>query len=223
MPSGGLVTNHNRNQCITSTLGWRKFTVNRDLVWKLILLIGSRDPKYGKWSPNWEGAYRINQCVPGNAYILETLEGKKFARALNGKYLKKYYPSIWVDSWSSLSLISWFEIQVTVDHGKIIFSGGKPNHRSMFGFMLWPIYKSSLEYIYIYTHIHIHIYIYISSSSTMMVSHMKSTSEDILDNPLQTYYISYQRSRRWGRRKRKTKKKVQIWRRWITRWGNSSC
>jgi hypothetical protein len=54
------------------------------------LLIGSRDPKYGKWSPNWEG--------PGNAYILETLEGEKFARALNGKYLEKYYPCIWVDA-----------------------------------------------------------------------------------------------------------------------------
>jgi hypothetical protein len=26
-----------------------------DLVWKLILRIGSRDPKYGKWSPTWEG------------------------------------------------------------------------------------------------------------------------------------------------------------------------
>jgi hypothetical protein len=29
MPSGELVANHNRNQCITSTLGWRKFTVNK--------------------------------------------------------------------------------------------------------------------------------------------------------------------------------------------------
>jgi hypothetical protein len=28
MPSGGLVAYHNRNQCITSTLGLRKFTVN---------------------------------------------------------------------------------------------------------------------------------------------------------------------------------------------------
>jgi hypothetical protein len=37
-----------------------------DLVSKLILPIGSRDPKYGKWSPNWEGPHRINQCVPGN-------------------------------------------------------------------------------------------------------------------------------------------------------------
>jgi hypothetical protein len=69
-----------------------------DLVWKLILPIGSRDPKYGKCSPNWEGPYRICQCVPGNAYILEKLEGEKFARALNGKYLYKYYPSIWVDA-----------------------------------------------------------------------------------------------------------------------------
>jgi hypothetical protein len=69
-----------------------------DLVWKLILPISSRDPKYRKWSHNWEGPYRISQCMPSNAYILETLEGEKFVRALNGKYLKKYYPSIWVDA-----------------------------------------------------------------------------------------------------------------------------
>jgi hypothetical protein len=69
-----------------------------DLVWKLILPISSRDPKYRKWSPTWEGPYCISQCVPGNSYILQTLEGEKFARALNGKYLKKYYPSIWVDA-----------------------------------------------------------------------------------------------------------------------------
>jgi hypothetical protein len=55
-------------------------------------------PKYGKWSPNWEGPYQISQCVLGNAYILETLEGERFARALNKKYLKKYYPSTWVDA-----------------------------------------------------------------------------------------------------------------------------
>jgi hypothetical protein len=69
-----------------------------DLVCKLILPIGSRDPKYGKWSPNWEGPYRISQPIPGNAYILETLKGEKFAKALNEKCLKKYYASIWVDA-----------------------------------------------------------------------------------------------------------------------------
>ena len=69
-----------------------------DLVWKLILPMGSKDSKFGKWSPTWEGPYRISRCVPSNAYILETLEGEEFSRTLNGKYLKKYYPSIWVDA-----------------------------------------------------------------------------------------------------------------------------
>ena len=63
-----------------------------DLVWKLILLIGTKDPKFGKWSPTWEGPYKISKCVPGNAYILETLEGEEFSSALNGKYLKKILP-----------------------------------------------------------------------------------------------------------------------------------
>ena len=69
-----------------------------ELVWKLILPIGTKSSKFGKWSPTWEWPFRINRCVPGNAYILETLEGEEFSRDLNGKYLKKYYPSIWVDA-----------------------------------------------------------------------------------------------------------------------------
>jgi hypothetical protein len=68
-----------------------------DFVWKHILPIGSRDPKYRKWSPAWDGPYSISQCVLGNSYILKTLEGQKFAIALNRKYLKRYYPSTWVD------------------------------------------------------------------------------------------------------------------------------
>ena len=69
-----------------------------DLVWKLILSVGTKDSKFGKWSPTWEGPFKINICVPGNAYILETWEGEEFSRALKGKYLKKYYPSVWVDA-----------------------------------------------------------------------------------------------------------------------------
>lgn len=69
-----------------------------ELVWKLILLIGTRDQKFGKWSPTWDVPYWVSQCVPGIAYILETIEGENYARALNGKHLKKYYPSIWVDA-----------------------------------------------------------------------------------------------------------------------------
>ena len=38
-----------------------------DLVWKVKLPIGSKDSKFGKWSPSWEGPYLIKHCVPGNA------------------------------------------------------------------------------------------------------------------------------------------------------------
>jgi len=62
------------------------------LVWKLILPIGTKSSKFGKRSPNWEGPYRINRSTPGNAYILETLEGVKFPRALNGKISKEVLP-----------------------------------------------------------------------------------------------------------------------------------
>jgi len=72
--------------------------IDGDLVWKLILPIGTKSTKFGKWSPNWEGPYRISRSAPGNAYILETLGGVEFHRALNGKYLKRHYPSIWADA-----------------------------------------------------------------------------------------------------------------------------
>jgi hypothetical protein len=53
----------------------------------VILPIGSKDSRFGKWSPNWEGPYRITQVAPENAYFYETLEGKEYSRAVNGKYL----------------------------------------------------------------------------------------------------------------------------------------
>ena len=69
-----------------------------ELVGKLILPIGTKSSKFGKWSPTWEGPFRVNRCVPSNAYILETLEGEEYSRALNGIYLKKYYPNVWLDA-----------------------------------------------------------------------------------------------------------------------------
>jgi hypothetical protein len=66
-----------------------------DLVWKTILCFGTRDWKFGKWSPNWEGPYWVISIVPGNTYFVETLEGRGLAKALNGKYLKRYHPSVW--------------------------------------------------------------------------------------------------------------------------------
>jgi hypothetical protein len=68
-----------------------------DLVWKALLQIGTKYNAFGKWSPNWEGPFRVVRCTHGNAYILKTLLGEEFTAAINGRYLKKYYPSIEVD------------------------------------------------------------------------------------------------------------------------------
>jgi hypothetical protein len=55
-----------------------------DLVWEAVLPLGTKDAVYGKWSPNWHGPYRVDQVLPGNAYMLEELDGVKFPVAING-------------------------------------------------------------------------------------------------------------------------------------------
>ena len=60
-----------------------------DLVWEAVLPLGIKDKKFGKWSPTWHGV------LPGNAYMLEELDGVKFPVAVNGQHLKKYFPSMW--------------------------------------------------------------------------------------------------------------------------------
>ena len=69
----------------------RKSFEEGDLVWKIILPIGSKDRKLGKWSPNWEGPFKVHQVQPGNAYWLASLQGEPHKRYINGKYLKKYF------------------------------------------------------------------------------------------------------------------------------------
>ena len=69
-----------------------------DLVWELVLPIGTKDPAYGKWSPKWHGPYRVAKVAPGNSYLLEMLDGTRFSRNINGKYLKRYFPSMWIGS-----------------------------------------------------------------------------------------------------------------------------
>ena len=69
-----------------------------DLVWKTILPLGMKSNKFGKWSPSWEGPYRVVKVIFGNFYMMETLQGDRLPRAINGKYLKKFYPSVWQDA-----------------------------------------------------------------------------------------------------------------------------
>ena len=57
-----------------------------DLVWKIILPLGMKSNKFGKWSPSWEGPYRIVKVIFGNSYMLETLQGDRLPKAINGRY-----------------------------------------------------------------------------------------------------------------------------------------
>jgi hypothetical protein len=41
-----------------------------DLILKTISPIGSRTNKFRKWSPNWEGPYRIEEVILGNSYMV---------------------------------------------------------------------------------------------------------------------------------------------------------
>jgi hypothetical protein len=69
-----------------------------DLVWKMILPIGSTSNKFRKWLPNWEGLYRIEKLILKNSYMVYSIQETSLPRALNEKYLKKYNPSVWQDA-----------------------------------------------------------------------------------------------------------------------------
>jgi hypothetical protein len=68
-----------------------------DLVWKTILPTISKSNKFRKWSPNWEGSYRIEEVISENSYMVQSVHGTSLSRVLNEKYLKRYYPSVWQD------------------------------------------------------------------------------------------------------------------------------
>ena len=65
-----------------------------DLVWKVIFPPETKDHFLGKWSPNWEGPYLVSEVFEGNAYRLMHVNNDEHIRAINGKYLKLYKPSM---------------------------------------------------------------------------------------------------------------------------------
>jgi hypothetical protein len=99
-----------------------------DLVWKALLPIGTKYSTFGKWSPNCEGPFRVVRCAPGNAYILKTLLGEEFTAVINGRYLKKYYPSIEVDRWLQAPGLQASDTQKQPVFGKeVAFRTKNPN------------------------------------------------------------------------------------------------
>ena len=68
----------------------RKSFEEGELVWKVVLPIGSKDREFRKLSHNWEEPFKVHQVLHGNAYWLSSLEGEQHKRFINGKYLKIY-------------------------------------------------------------------------------------------------------------------------------------
>ncbi|CAL8992970.1 unnamed protein product, partial [Prunus brigantina] len=66
-----------------------------DLVWRAVLPIGTKDPRFGKFSPNWEGPFIIEQVLGRGAFQLKDRDGEWHNLPINGQYLKKYIPSVW--------------------------------------------------------------------------------------------------------------------------------
>jgi hypothetical protein len=66
-----------------------------ELVWKMVLPVREKTDGLGKWSPKWEGPHAIYQILPKGAYHLKYIDGEIHYNPINGKYLKKYYPSVW--------------------------------------------------------------------------------------------------------------------------------
>lgn len=52
-----------------------------------------RDKNLGKWYPNWEGPFKINQEFKKKAYQVELIIDSQILR-VNGKYLKTYKPML---------------------------------------------------------------------------------------------------------------------------------
>ncbi|XP_057418119.1 uncharacterized protein LOC130712297 [Lotus japonicus] len=68
--------------------------VTGDYVWKVILPMDKKDRAYGKWTPNWEGPFKIEKTLPNNAYVIKELSNQRQYVTINDKYLKAYKPML---------------------------------------------------------------------------------------------------------------------------------
>ncbi|XP_050365493.1 uncharacterized protein LOC126784029 [Argentina anserina] len=72
----------------------RSFGVG-DLVWQACLPYGERVDSRGKWSAKWEGPFVIDRVMGNGAYYLRDTDGNVHRNPMNGRHLKKYFPSVW--------------------------------------------------------------------------------------------------------------------------------
>ena len=65
---------------------WGFFFRIRDLVWKVILPIDKKSKVLGKWSPNWDEPYVIENICSRNAYAIREVNIESYIGSINGKY-----------------------------------------------------------------------------------------------------------------------------------------
>ncbi|XP_024196375.1 uncharacterized protein LOC112199626 [Rosa chinensis] len=63
-----------------------------ELVWKAVLPFGEKLTGRGKWTPRWEGPFVIHRILECRVF---TSDGDLHRNPINGRFLKKYYPSVW--------------------------------------------------------------------------------------------------------------------------------
>ncbi|KAK9682496.1 hypothetical protein RND81_10G077800 [Saponaria officinalis] len=103
-----LDTEAKREQALSSLIKQKRLTVESynkrvrkksfkidDLVWKVRLPMGHKDHFYGKWTPQWEGPFRVIKVYSGNSYGLQDMNGNTTRTNINGKFIKAYHPTIW--------------------------------------------------------------------------------------------------------------------------------
>ncbi|CAL8095930.1 unnamed protein product [Prunus armeniaca] len=47
-----------------------------DLVWRAVLPIGTKDPRFKKFSPNWEGLFIVERILGRGAFQLRDRDGE---------------------------------------------------------------------------------------------------------------------------------------------------
>ncbi|XP_008237276.1 PREDICTED: uncharacterized protein LOC103336018 [Prunus mume] len=57
--------------------------------------LGMANSRFGKFSPNWEGPFIIQQIPGRDAFQLRDRDGELHNLPINGQYLKRYTPSLW--------------------------------------------------------------------------------------------------------------------------------
>lgn len=65
-----------------------------ELVWKVILPKDRKDRMMDKWSPSWEGPFRVTRMFDNNAYQIQEIDEDNRLLNINGKYLKQYRPML---------------------------------------------------------------------------------------------------------------------------------